>query len=326
MIFDRYGRHIHYLRISLTDRCNFRCLYCMSEDTRFRPAKELLSSEEILFFSSIFAELGFDKIRLTGGEPTLRPDIVELVQEMSALPGLPEITMTTNASRLSELAAPLACAGLKRCNISLDSLVPEKFERITRRGNLDQVLRGIHAAEEAGLRPIKLNCVVARGFNDDEVVDFARLTIEQPWQVRFIELMPFSDSAGFALQQIFGQDEILHKIEEHFGPLEIMNEGKLDGEARIYRIAGARGDLGFISSVSVPFCDSCSRIRLTADGRIRLCLLSETEVDILGPLRTGTSAEGLKQLIVQAIWNKPLGHGLGQAMIPSGRVMSQIGG
>ncbi len=326
MAVDQFGRHIRYLRISLTDRCNLRCVYCMPEKMVFLPREELLTDEELIRLARLFAELGFDKIRLTGGEPTVRPNLVELVARMAALPGIREISMTTNGLRLKTLAEPLARAGLKRVNVSLDTLDPAKFRRITRWGRLEEVWEGILAAEAAGLTPIKLNAVVVRGYNDQDMVDLAALTLTRPWQVRFIEVMPFADVAPFAQQVIVSTAEMIRILEGEFGPLEPVNDGRLDGEARVYRIRGAVGSVGFISPVSEPFCAQCNRVRLTAEGRLRLCLLRDDEVDLRGPLRSGASDEELKALIQAAIWRKPWGHGLPEGVIPIARVMSQIGG
>ena len=326
MAVDQFGRHIRYLRISLTDRCNLRCVYCMPEKMVFLPREELLTDEELIRLARLFAELGFDKIRLTGGEPTVRPNLVELVARMAALSGIREISMTTNGLRLKTLAEPLARAGLKRVNVSLDTLDPAKFRRITRWGQLEEVWEGILAAEAAGLTPIKLNAVVVRGYNDQDMVDLAALTLTRPWQVRFIEVMPFADVAPFAQQVIVSTAEMIRILEGEFGPLEPVNDGRLDGEARVYRIRGAVGSVGFISPVSEPFCAQCNRVRLTAEGRLRLCLLRDDEVDLRGPLRSGASDEELKALIQAAIWRKPWGHGLPEGVIPIARVMSQIGG
>lgn len=326
MAFDRYGRKIHYLRISLTDHCNLRCVYCMPEDIVFRPNAELMQDDEVLLFARLFAGLGFDKIRLTGGEPTIRANVVELVRGIVQTPGIRTVTMTTNGVLLAKLAQPLADAGLKRVNVSVDTLDAEKFRRLTRWGSLDEVWRGIHAAEAAGLTPIKINAVVAADYNREDVASLARLTLDHPWQVRFIELMPFSGPTGFQTGQIVTAAEIQAGVESVLGPLEPVNGGQLDGEARLFRLAGAQGDIGFIASVSQPFCVSCTRARLTADGRLRLCLLREKEVDLLTPLRAGASLEELRRLILDGIWQKPWGHGLADGDIPLNRAMSEIGG
>ncbi len=326
MAIDRFGRNIHYLRISLTDHCNLRCIYCMPEDQVFRPNAELMQDEEILLFVRLFASLGFDKIRLTGGEPTVRAHVVDLVRGIAQTEGIRTVTMTTNSVLLSKLARPLAEAGLKRVNVSLDTLNPLKFKRLTRWGKLEDVWAGILAAEEAGLTPIKLNAVVVRGYNEDDVVDLARLTLDHAWQVRFIEMMPFAGITDLQTTHVVTAEEIKERIEDSLGDLEIAHGGELDGEARVYRLPNAKGEIGFISSVTQPFCASCTRARLTADGRLRLCLLREKEVDLLTPLRAGASLDELRTLILDGIWNKPWGHGLADGVIPLNRVMNQIGG
>jgi GTP 3',8-cyclase len=326
MALDRFGRKIHYLRISLTDHCNLRCVYCMPEDMTFRPNADMMQDDEVRQLVRMFAQLGFDKYRLTGGEPTVRANIVELVRDIAHTPGVRSVTMTTNGVLLSRLAMPLADAGLQRVNISVDTLDLQKFRRLTRWGNLDQVWAGIEAAEQAGLTPIKINAVVVRGYNEADVVDLAQLTIQHPWQVRFIEMMPFAGATDIQTTQLVTASEIQERIQAVNGPLEQVNGGKLDGEARLFRFPGALGDVGFISSVTSPFCASCTRARLTADGRLRLCLLREGEVDLLTPLRAGATLDQLRELILGGIWEKPWGHKLADGVIPLNRTMSEIGG
>ena len=326
MALDRFGRLIHYLRISLTDHCNLRCVYCMPEDMTFRPNAELMQDDELLHLVLLFSSLGFDKIRLTGGEPTVRAHVVQLVDGIAHTPGIRSLSMTTNGVLLSRLAEPLAQAGLQRVNVSLDTLDPDKFRRVTRWGSFEDVWNGILAAEQAGLTPVKLNAVVVRGYNEPDVVDLARLTLDHPWQVRFIEMMPFAGATELQTNQVVTAAEIQGRIEADLGTLEIANDGELDGEARLFRLPGARGDVGFISSVTAPFCAACTRARLTADGRLRLCLLREGEVDLLTPLRAGATLEELRQIILDGIWHKPWGHGLAEGIIPLNRVMSEIGG
>ncbi len=326
MTLDRYGRDITYLRISLTDKCNLRCIYCMPEEMTFRPREELLQDNEILRLVGIFSDLGFKKIRLTGGEPTVRANVVDIVQRIAATPGIQTVAMTTNGLLLDRLAKPLAEAGLQRVNISIDTLESAKFKTVTRWGELDDVWNGIAAAKEAGLE-IKLNAVIVRGYNDQQdVVDLARLTLVHPWQVRFIEMMPFGDVSNFQQAGVVEEEELKQRISEDLGPLSVANGGELDGEASLYRLEGAPGTLGFISSVTKPFCSSCTRARLTADGRLRLCLLREKEVDLITPLRQGASDADLNEIIREGIWWKPWGHGLAKNMIPLNRVMSEIGG
>ncbi len=326
MALDRFGRTIKYLRISLTDRCNLRCIYCMPEDMTFRPREELLQDEEIFTLVRVFASLGFEKIRLTGGEPTVRANVVDIVRHIASTPGIREVTMTTNGILLPRLAHPLAEAGLKRVNISLDTLNPVKFRRLTRWGDIEDVLDGIHAAEEAGLTPIKINAVIVRGYNEEDVVDLARLTLDHPWQVRFIEMMPFAGVTEVQLRLAVRVPEMMTRIQQALGPLTPVNGGRLDGEARVYRLPNAQGTVGFIATLSQPFCASCTRARLTADGHLRMCLLREYEVDLLTPLRQGASEEELRQIILKAVWEKPWGHGLYQGEIPLDRTMNQIGG
>ena len=323
---DSYGRRINYLRISLTDACNLRCVYCMPEDMTFRHRSELMSDEELLYLVKIAASLGVTKIRLTGGEPTIRPGIVELVREIAATPGVKDVAMTTNAVLLDRLARPLAEAGLKRVNISIDTLDAEKFHRITRWGHLDDVWRGIYAAEEAGLTPIKLNAVIVRHFNDgQDMIDLAQLTVENDWEVRFIEMMPFGQVSDFQQTNVVTYAEMKARIEAHFGPLEEASYDYVD-PSRPFRIQGAMGTLGFISSVTEPFCQGCGRVRLTADGKLRLCLLRDDEVDLLTPLREGASWNELRALMRDGAYHKPWGHELSAGKFAENRAMNQIGG
>jgi cyclic pyranopterin phosphate synthase len=323
---DSYGREIHYLRVSLTDRCNFRCVYCMPEKgVVFHPHDHHLSDAELVRVIGLLATLGFDRIRLTGGEPTVRPNLVPLVEQIAALPGIREIAMTTNALRLEKIAEPLARAGMKRVNISIDTLDAERFTRITRVGKLDAVWRGILAAERAGLTPIKLNSVIVRGFNEDDITDLARLTVDYAWDMRFIEMMPLGSISDFQVDSIVTADEIKTRVEQTFGEL-IPLEWNGHDPARPYQIRGGRGTLGFISSVSAPFCAGCDRVRLTSDGRLRLCLLRDDEVDLLTPLRAGASDAELSALMARGVYEKPWGHGLAENVIPASRIMSQIGG
>ncbi|NTU78239.1 MAG: GTP 3',8-cyclase MoaA [Chloroflexales bacterium] len=323
---DRYGRRIDYLRVSLTDRCNLRCVYCMpSADMPFLPRPELLTNDELLMVLRAAAAAGFRKIRLTGGEPTLRHGIVELVRAIKAIPGIEHIAMTTNGLRLRALAGPLQAAGLDRVNISIDSLDPVTFRQMSRGGSLDEVWAGIWAAEEAGLHPMKLNAVIVRGMNDDEVVRLAELTRCHPWEFRFIEVMPLSGVAGLAEEGVVSTAELIARIETHVGPLE--PDGQSAGDpARRYRIPGAPGTLGFISAVTDPFCATCNRMRLTADGRLHLCLLRDDELDLRAAVRAGASLDELEQRIRHAVALKPWGHGLPEGFQPTLRGMAQLGG
>jgi len=298
----------------------------MPEQVRFHSAAELMQDEEILTLARLFVRLGFDKLRLTGGEPTLRPNLVELVRRIAHLRGVRTLTMTTNGVLLKDLAQPLARAGLQRVNISLDTLDPQRFCEITRRGALESVWQGIDAAERAGLTPIKINVVMMESTPSQEYLRLARLTLTRPWQVRFIEWMPLNGANDVAQHHFVTASAVQARIESELGNLEMLNNGELDGEARLYRLVGAAGDLGFINSISDPFCDACTRIRLTADGKMRLCLLHDDEVDLLTPLRNGASTAELRRMILQGIWNKPKGHDLALGDLPVQRSMSQIGG
>lgn len=326
MPLDRHGRTIDYLRVSLTDACNLRCVYCMPERMTFRPGSELLQDDELVGLLGIFAAIGFRKIRFTGGEPTLRRSLVDLVRAVAGMPGITSIGLTTNGILLDQLAAPLRAAGLDRVNVSLDTLDETRFREITRWGNLRDVLAGLDAAERVGLR-VKINAVPVRGCNDErDVADLARLTLDRPWQVRFIEMMPLGGVTPFQREHVVTEAALRLQIEAALGPLTPENGGTLDGEARVYRLRGARGTVGFISSVSAPFCAGCNRLRLMADGVLRLCLLRENEVDLRGPLREGWAPERLATLIREAVHDKPWGHGLAVNQIATNRAMSEIGG
>jgi len=324
---DGYGRDINYLRISITDRCNLRCVYCMPMDgLDFVPGPELLTPQEIEKVAWAAADAGFRKIRLTGGEPTLRRDVVEIVERLGRIPAIRELTMTTNGLRLPWMAEPLARAGLQRVNIHVDTLDETRLSRVMRLNTLDKVWAGIEAAERAELLPIKLNVVVTRGYNEGDVVELARLTLKRDWHVRFIELMPLGEPADVAFEQYVPTSESIDRIQAELGPLFPLNQGDIVGEARLYRLAGARGTVGFISPVSDPYCDSCNRMRFTADGRIRLCLLSEKELNFRDTLRGGGSHQDLVALWRRAITAKPVGHQLREGIHPENRSMSQIGG
>jgi len=311
--------------VSLTDKCNLRCVYCMPEMMQFKPSDELLSDDEILFVVRVAADLGVRKVRLTGGEPTVRSGLVDLVGRIAAIDGIQDVAMTTNGVLLGRLAQPLADAGLRRVNVSLDTLDAEQFHKITRWGRLEEVLAGLEAAERAGLSPVKVNAVVVRGFNDGAAPDLARLTLDRGWDVRFIEMMPFGTVAGFQTSAYVPSAETMAAIEAALGPLRPLDTSGYD-PARTYRLDGARGTLGFISSVSQPFCAQCGRLRLTAEGRLRLCLLRDDEVDLRAPIRAGASFEELRERFAAAAYKKPWGHGLAKHVIPHERIMSQIGG
>lgn len=323
---DSFGREIHYLRVSLTDRCNFRCVYCMPENgVVFHPWNHHLTDEELVRIVRIGASIGFDRIRLTGGEPTVRSNLVPIVEEIAKIPGIKEIAMTTNGMRLEALAEPLAKVGLKRVNISIDTLDAERFAKITRFGKLEAVWRGILAAEKAGLTPIKLNSVIIRGYNEQDIVDLARLTVENAWDMRFIEVMPLGSIADFQIDSVVSAEEMKLRIESILGPLEPL---EWDGHnpSRPFKVKGGKGTIGFISSVSAPFCEGCDRMRLTSDGKLHLCLLRDDEVDLLTPLRAGAGDQELRELMMRGVTNKPWGHGLAENVHPELRIMSQIGG
>lgn len=326
---DRFQRTIDYLRISLTDHCNLRCVYCMPlSGLRFAPSEHLLSANELATIARVAAGIGFRKIRFTGGEPTLRQDLLEIVGRVRA--AAPEIglSMTTNAMRLPQLAQPLRVAGLDRVNVHVDTLNPAHLERIMRFGNLRDILAGLQAAEDAGLTPIKINAVVARGFNDTDVVDLARLTLDRAWHVRFIELMPLGGGpcAALARSQYVSNVETRGRIERAFGPLAAVLPDDTSDEARNFQIAGAAGVVGFISPVSEPYCGNCNRMRLTADGRFHLCLLHDDEVDLRGTLRSGGDDEAVERQLRRAVAAKPVGHDLAQGVSTRDRSMFQIGG
>jgi cyclic pyranopterin phosphate synthase len=327
---DAYNRPISYLRISVTDRCNLRCIYCMPpEGVTWRPHAEILRYEEIETVVRAATELEITKVRLTGGEPLVRPGIVDLVRMIARVPGIDDLAMTTNGILLPRYAAALAGAGLQRVNVSLDTLRPERFRRITRRGRLEDALAGIEAARRAGLEPIKINTVVIRGMNDDEVVDLARKTMEAGWNIRFIEVMPVGNGVladGGWRERVVTGGEVRRRIEAALGELEPAKVSAGNGPARYYRLPGARGTLGFITPISEHFCYRCNRLRLTADGQLRPCLLSDQEIDLRTPLRDGAGIAEIKALLLQGIERKPMRHHLDECQRPERRVMSEIGG
>ncbi|MHB1414130.1 MAG: GTP 3',8-cyclase MoaA [Chloroflexota bacterium] len=328
-INDAFNRPINYLRISVTDRCNLRCLYCMpAEGVQACKHEDLLTYEEIELVVRAAASLGLSKVRLTGGEPLVRANFTDLVRKIAAVPGIDDLAATTNGVMLAAKAADLAAAGLKRVNVSLDTLRPERFAQLTRVDALPRVLEGIEAAQAAGLRPVKINTVVVRGFNDDEVADLARTTLERDWHVRFIELMPLGESEAWKDNGYVPTSEV-RALVEVLGQLEAADGAAPragNGPARYYRLPGARGTIGFISPVSEHFCFQCNRLRLTADGRLRPCLLRQDEVDLRAALRAGAGVEEIAEFIREAVRLKPEGHRLVEHELPRGRTMSQIGG
>lgn len=323
---DRFGRIADDLRISVTDRCNFRCVYCMpSEGLSWMPKSHLLSFEEITQIARVFVRLGVRTIRLTGGEPTLRQNLPALVAMLAGIHPDLDLAMTTNGYLLKGLAKPLAEAGLGRVNVSIDSLLRHRFEQITRRDALSTVIEGIQAAEEAGLRPVKLNCVVLRGQNDDEILDFVRLARQTGWEIRFIEFMPLDAQRSWDRSQVVTEEEILRIIESVF---HLKPRSEPTGPAQLREFAdGAPGTIGVIPSVSAPFCESCNRIRITSDGQLRTCLFSLVETDLKGLLRQGSTAGELEDAIREAVWRKQAGHRINEPdFVRPDRSMSMIGG
>ncbi len=301
------------------------------EGLRFLPNPELLTAEEIERVARAAVAIGFRKFRLTGGEPTLRLDLLEIVERLAAVPGVGELALTTNALMLDKLAAPLKAAGLARINVHLDSLNPATVERQMRWGAFDRIWRGVTAAEAAGLTPIKLNAVVAAGYNEGDVIDLARLTVERPWHVRFIELMPLGggECASLSIKRYVSNIETRRRIEAELGPLVELPSANPADEARNYRLAGAPGVIGFISPVSEPYCGSCNRMRLTADGKFHLCLLNDDELDVRAALRSGNGDGGIEavaKILAKAVAIKPTGHHLLEGRSTRDRSMYQIGG
>jgi len=350
---DPFNRRIDYLRVSITDRCNFRCVYCMPEEGfPATPKDENLTLEEIARLVRIAVSLGVTKIRLTGGEPLLRKELPDLVREIRSFEGVRDISCTTNGFLLEELACRLSRAGLSRVNVSLDTLRPDRFVEIARRGSLAKVLAGIEAAFEAGLEPVKLNCVLMKGVNDDELAEFARLTLERELHVRFIELMPMrwnlDEGPAFAPENLNGKlqlkqsaggmlsdaqmrrmflsmEEARSRIESELGAME-ESYVPTNGPARTYRVPGSRGSVGFISQITNDFCSRCNRLRLTHDGFLRPCLMSDGELDLRTPLRAGASDRELASLFEYVVDHKPERHYLAEGQKVIGRGMSQIGG
>jgi GTP 3',8-cyclase len=326
---DRFGREIDYLRLSVTDHCNLRCVYCMPlRGLSFVPSPELLTAAEIETVARAAVGVGFRKFRLTGGEPTLRPDIVEITRRIASVPGVAGLAMTTNGILLPRLAGPLREAGLTRLNIHLDTLDPERLKKLMRFASLEEVEAGIAAAEEAGLVPIKINCTVTRDHNDGDVVDLARRALDGDWHVRFIELMPLGggETAHVALSQFVPTAETRRRIEEELGPLEPVPNAHASDEARNFRFAHGMGIVGFISPVSEPYCGACNRMRLTADGKLHLCLLNDDELDVKQALRSGGGEADVAAILLKAVTLKPTGHRLDEGLSTRARSMFQIGG
>lgn len=326
---DRFGRTINYLRISLTDHCNLRCVYCMPlKGLTFAPSAELLSADEIETVVRAAVSVGFTKFRLTGGEPTLRADIVDITRRIASIEGVRDLAMTTNAILLPRLAKPLREAGMSRLNIHVDTLDPERVKRLMRFSSKDEVEAGIQAAVDAGFSPIKLNCVVTRDFNELDVVDLVRLAVEKDWHVRFIELMPLGggEPSRVALSNYVPTRETKARIEEAFGPLQPLPVTNAADESRNFRFEHGRGVVGFISPVSEPYCGGCNRMRLTADGRFHLCLLNDDEMDVKKALRSGGGEPAVAAILGKAVAAKPTGHRLDEGLSTEDRSMFQIGG
>ncbi len=328
-LVDSYGRHIKSMRVSITDRCNFRCRYCMpAEGLPWLPRDEILTYEELARIVRIAALMGVDQIRLTGGEPLVRRDVPEFIRMLTAIPDLRSISLTTNGTRLPQLAGPLAAAGLTRINVSLDSLVPHKFFQITRRNALEAVLAGLAALEAyPSIHPIKINAVAMKNFTEDEVLDFAALARRKPYIVRWIEFMPLDADQIWRKEDILSGGEIRAIIEAEYGPLVPIAEAGASETARRYRFADGIGEVGFINPVSEPFCATCDRIRLTAEGGLRTCLFSQTETDLRTLLRGGADDHAIEAAIRGAVLQKELKHYINdKRFVRSTRSMSMIGG
>lgn len=317
-MIDSYGRDIRYLRLSVTERCNLRCRYCMPEDGICKkPREAMLTEEEILTAVEATASLGITKLRVTGGEPLVKKNILSICEKAAAVEGIQEVCITTNGTLLPQLAKPLKDAGVKRVNLSLDTLNPEKYAHITRIGTLDQALSGLDAALHAGFEKIKINAVLIGGFNDDEIGDLAELTRRYPVDMRFIEMMPMYDSGDFDASAFIPYTRVLERLPE------LTSAAQDGGVAKLYRLPGAMGNIGLISPVSAHFCAECNRIRITADGKVKPCLHSGDEYSL-----KGRDFAGMKQVLETAIWGKPAWHGDLDAIHRSkaGRNMNQIGG
>ena len=324
---DGFGRRVEYLRISVTDKCNLRCVYCMPEEgLPWLRREQLLSYEEIASIVRVMAGMGLRRLRITGGEPLVRRDLSSLVRMLSEISGIDDIALSTNAVLLAEQADDLHAAGVNRINASLDSLRPERIDAIARRsGSAERIFRGLEEAERAGFAPIKVNCVVMRDRNDDEVEDFARITLERPWHVRFIEVMPTGDNLDVSRDEFVSSDEILNRIAS-IGSLTPVQGPRGNGPARYFAFPGAAGTIGVITPMSHNYCDRCNRMRLTADGQLRPCLFGEMQTNLRDPLRRG---EAIDPLIRQTLRIKPERHLLarGTALGSGGlRALSEVGG
>ncbi len=307
---DGNNRIINYLRLSLTDRCNLRCIYCMPEEgIDFIPHQDVLSYEEMLHLVELSVQTGIRKVRLTGGEPLVRKGCLDFIERLSRIEELDEITLTTNGVLLKEKAEGLRNCGICRINVSMDTLRRERFQQITGRDFFDRVWDGIREAERLGFSPIKINIVAMNGINDDEILDFARLTLEKPYHIRFIEFMPVGDSNGWSNNKFISIDDIKNRISS-LGSLQPILHNGMDGPAQRYMLEGAKGELGFIGALSNHFCKKCNRLRLTAEGHLRGCLFSDQETDLKTPLRNGKDDHHILDLIRWTIKNKPKNHGI----------------
>lgn len=321
---DQFGRKIEYLRISVTDKCNFRCVYCMPEEgLQWLPKSEILSYEEIAGIVAQLAPLGIRRVRITGGEPTIRPELEKLIARLRAIPQIDDIALSTNGVKLSAIAQRLRDAGLNRVNMSADSLRPERIAAISRRNLEFHPVHAAVAAQRAGLGPVKINVVVMRGVNDDEVVDFARLTLSHPWHVRFIELMPVGDMREATWDNVVPSEEVLDRLSAVGNLDECDAPGRSNGPARYYRFAGAPGSVGVITPMTHTYCSTCNRVRLTADGRLRTCLFGNAEVSLRDAFRAG---EDIVPLFRDALAAKPLEHELLQMKVGGLRALSEVGG
>ncbi len=324
-LIDSFGRVHNNLRISVTDRCNLRCTYCMPEDVVFMDRADLLSFEEIVHFVQVAAPLGIDKIRLTGGEPLMRRDLPRLVRMLLEVPGIRDVGLTTNGLLLAEQAQAFFEAGLRRINISLDTLDPDRFRQITRRDGLERVIEGIHAAKRAGFNPIKINAVSIRGVTESEVLPLARFARQHGLQMRFIEYMPIGADA-WERSKVYFAHEILEQLEREVAPLVPADHYDPAAPAMEFRYTDG-GEVGFIASVSRPFCMNCNRLRLTADGKLRNCLFALDELDVRSLLRGGADDRAIAQLIGQSVQAKWEGHEINTArFIKPLRTMHAIGG
>lgn len=327
-LVDRFGRVARDLRVSVTDRCNLRCRYCMpAEGLPWMAKPEMLTDDELVRLIGIFVGLGVDQVRLTGGEPMLRRSLRDVVARIAALEPRPRIAMTTNGIGLDRLAAPLAEAGLDRVNVSLDTVDPEEFADLTRRDRLRDVEAGLEAARAAGLVPVKVNAVAMRGINDHSITDLLSWCLERDYELRFIEQMPLDAQHGWDANMMVSREEIHERLSERFTltPLPASDRGSAPAER--FLVDGGPATVGIIASVSAPFCGTCDRTRLTADGQVRNCLFSQRETDLRGPMRDGAGDEELAALITGEMWRKAKGHGVGtDGFVQPLRPMSSIGG